>query len=62
MRAPRKYAQETRDHAVWLYAERKRSEPRGPLSASRRQGGGLLEVTPRSQLNPLSWTRNWESD
>ena len=48
MPAPRKYDQETRDRAVRLYRERRKSDPAESMIASRRHVGGLLGVSPET--------------
>ena len=48
MPAPRKYDQETRDRAVRLYLERRKSDPAESMIASRRHVGGLLGVSPET--------------
>ena len=46
--APRKYDQETRDRAVWMYRERRQAHPAESANESRRQIGGLIDVNPEA--------------
>ena len=48
MPAQRKYDQETRDRAVRMYRERRRTDPGEPQVGSRRHVGALLGVPPET--------------
>jgi hypothetical protein len=48
MQAPRKYDQEIRDRAVWMYRERRQAHPAESANESRRQIGGLIDVNPEA--------------